>query len=534
MACLKRNPLRRELNELNNVPLGPGYDENNRLSVLTHRGNVGQVIASYAYTLGPIGNRTRIDEATGISRRYTYDDLYRLTKEDVVDPSIVQTYTNDFTYDAVGNRQNKTHADSSQPVGSNDYTYNDTDQLLSENGITYSYDLNGNLEHKTDVSGTTTYGYDYDNRLVTVTTPTQSLSYAYDADGNRIESTGPEGTIRYLVDANRSLSQVLAEYKLGGTVIASYTYADDLISMTRGEQTSWYHFDGLGSTRQLTNEAGEATDAFDYDAFGNLISRTGTTENSFLFTGQRYDANTGFYHLRARYYQPRVGIFTSVDMYAGDLYSPVTLHKYGYVLNNPINYVDLTGWVPQLIRGILAHRHISAMFFKDRPYASTSNYYLSAVTGIASAGYVDLVDTKEKEYYEIKPYTQTEAGVAQLAKYGFLFGLHSIFDMKLGTSWPTEERTEPFMGDSKATITYWLSQSESGLISYQINGDDDFDYNWHMLRQTATSTTTSVIAAATVSSLVRIFVPKIAGITAANMSLLQSEIGLAAVISNGL
>jgi len=327
----------------NGTSVSYGYDDNNRLTSLSHKDGIGQVIASYAYTLGPIGNRTRIDEANGISRNYTIDDLYRLTREEVADPANAQTYANDFTYDAVGNRQKKTYTPYNQPGFANDYTYNDADQLLSENGITYGYDLNGNLETKTDGSGTTTYTYDYDNRLVKVTSPTGTTSYVYDADGNRVSSTTAAGTVNYLVDTNRGLSQVVAEYKTDGTVIASYTYADDLISMTRGGQTYWYHFDGLGSTRLLTDASGAVTDSYDYDAFGNLIARTGATENPFLFTGQRYDANTGFYHLRARYYQPETGRFTVVDPYAGDIYSPATLHKYLYCSNDPINRIDPTG-----------------------------------------------------------------------------------------------------------------------------------------------------------------------------------------------
>jgi RHS repeat-associated protein len=318
------------------------YDGNNRLTHLTHN-SLNSVLASCTYTLGATGNRTRIDEANGISRQYEYDKLYRLTKEQVTDPAEVQTYTNDFAYDAVGNRLNKTNTPFNQPAVSNDYTYNSADQLLTENGATHTYDLNGNLATKTDSAGTTTYSYDYDNRLVSVTSPSGTVTYEYDADGARVSSTTSAGKVKYLVDTNRSLSQVLAEYKTDGALIASYVYADDLISMNRSGAVSFYHFDGLGSTRVLTDSSGAVTDTYDYDAFGNLIARTGTTENEFLFTGQQYDANIGFYHLRARYYQPGAGRFTSVDPWEGDFYAPTTLHLYMYSANDPVNKIDPTG-----------------------------------------------------------------------------------------------------------------------------------------------------------------------------------------------
>lgn len=320
------------------------YDTNNRLTNLAHKNSLADVLASYAYTLGAIGNRTKIDEANGISRQYQYDKLYRLTGEQVADPANTQTYQNDFTYDAVGNRLNKTYTAFNQSAVSNDYTYNTADQLVTENGITYTYDLNGNLASKTDSTGTTTYTYNYEDRLVQVRTPNSELvTYKYDADNNRVSSTTTAGTTKYLVDTNRSLAQVLSEYSTAGDVAASYVYADDLISMNRSGVVSYYHFDGLGSTRLLTDVHGAVTDTYQYDAFGNQIARTGTTVNEFLFTGQQYDANVGFYYLRARYYQPETGRFGTHDPIEGDIYAPASLHKYVYSVNDPVNRIDPSG-----------------------------------------------------------------------------------------------------------------------------------------------------------------------------------------------
>lgn len=168
-----------------------------------------------------------------------------------------------------------------------------------------------------------------------------------------MESVTSSGTTRYLVDTNRALAQVLAEYTPAGVLVASYVYADDLISMRRGGQTYYYHFDGLGSTRLLTDSAGAVTDTYDYDAFGNLIARTGTTPNEFLFTGQQYDANIGFYYLRARYYHPTTGRFTALDPFDGDPYAPMSLHKYLYAGDDPVNKVDPNGEQADLV-GMMA------------------------------------------------------------------------------------------------------------------------------------------------------------------------------------
>ncbi len=59
--------------------------------------------------------------------------------------------------------------------------------------------------------------------------------------------------------------------------------------------------------------------------------------------GEQLDANTGFYNLRARWMNPAIGRFQSMDSYAGDQYDPLTIHKYSFTSNNPINDVDPSG-----------------------------------------------------------------------------------------------------------------------------------------------------------------------------------------------
>ena len=79
-------------------------------------------------------------------------------------------------------------------------------------------------------------------------------------------------------------------------------------------------------------------------AFGNLLTKTGTTENDFLYTGEQYDAHTGFYYLRARYMNPSTGTFTSPDAYTGTIFDPVSLHKYLYANANPVMNRDPSGY----------------------------------------------------------------------------------------------------------------------------------------------------------------------------------------------
>jgi len=59
---------------------------------------------------------------------------------------------------------------------------------------------------------------------------------------------------------------------------------------------------------------GSVTVSYTYDSFGNLIDSTGTSDNTYSFTGeQQFGEADNLVLLRARYYDPRVGRFISRD-----------------------------------------------------------------------------------------------------------------------------------------------------------------------------------------------------------------------------
>jgi RHS repeat-associated protein len=86
-----------------------------------------------------------------------------------------------------------------------------------------------------------------------------------------------------------------------------------------------------------------AGDSYDYDAFGNLISSTGTTPNVYLFAGEQYDSALGLYYNRARYLNTTTGRFWSMDDAEGEDERPTSLHKYLYDEGNPVDNLDPTG-----------------------------------------------------------------------------------------------------------------------------------------------------------------------------------------------
>ena len=137
---------------------------------------------------------------------------------------------------------------------------------------------------------------------------------------------------------------VVAETDRNGEETVYYTRGDELLSMERDGEAWYYLYDGHGSVRILTNEAGRITDRYRYDAYGNLLEKEGDSKNEFLYTGEQYNSNTGLYYLRARYMNPSTGTFISMDSYEGSIYDPVSLHKYLYANANPVMYTDPSGY----------------------------------------------------------------------------------------------------------------------------------------------------------------------------------------------
>jgi RHS repeat-associated protein len=83
------------------------------------------------------------------------------------------------------------------------------------------------------------------------------------------------------------------------------------------------------------------TDIYEYDAFGNSFTVSGSTPNEMYYRGEQWDSDLGLYYFRARYYNPITGRFVSRDPDDGDLTKPASLHKYLYAGGDPIN-----GWDP--------------------------------------------------------------------------------------------------------------------------------------------------------------------------------------------
>ena len=247
-----------------------------------------------------------------------------------------------YSYDAAGNRISAVNGNTTN------YTSNNLNQYIQAGNNSYTYDANGNLT----ADGTNTYTYDYENRLISAAKSGTTAAYAYDSFGRRIQKgLSPQGTVPEITTYVYDGDQIIAEYDNSGNLTTKYIFGpgiDEPVLMTKGGQSYYYHFDGLGSVTSLTNSTGSTGESYTYDAFGKpLIKNASGTPltassigNRYMFTGREYDAETGLYFYRARYYSPELGRFLQRDPvgYIADL------NLYTYCSNNSPNLTDPFGY----------------------------------------------------------------------------------------------------------------------------------------------------------------------------------------------
>ena len=333
----------------NGVSTSHLYDGRRRLTELTTSTGLDEVIQSYVYSLSAAGRRQRVDEHDGTSRHYSFDALGLLERDRVSDAQGLNVYRTDFVYDAVGNRTSESTLDSGGTTTIT-ATYDVNDRLLTWGQASYAWDANGHLVSKTH-SGSDTYQWDFADRLTVATLADGTeIRTTYDIDGNRVrtETTTPGGpvtTLDYLVDPRDVLSHVVAEVVDGQAATVYTRVSDRLISLYRplaGEQR-FFHHDGSGSVRALTDAAGQVTDQYAYTAFGRLLDRTGDDSSPYRFAGEPWDSAIGFSFNRARWLDVETGRFLSMDPQPGSLERPFTLHRYLYAEADPVNKNDPTG-----------------------------------------------------------------------------------------------------------------------------------------------------------------------------------------------
>ena len=147
----------------------------------------------------------------------------------------------------------------------------------------------------------------------------------------------------YVNDITRENEEVLAELNPRGKITTAYTYGYTRESADSHGETQYYLYDGQNNVSRIASEWGRVKETYNYDPYGNLTYGIPDTVNYYGYNGESQNLATGLQYLRARYYNPHTGNFLTEDTYPGQISDPLSLNRYDYVSNNPVNYDDPSG-----------------------------------------------------------------------------------------------------------------------------------------------------------------------------------------------
>ena len=286
------------------------------------------------------GRLDRIERPNGTVRKIKYDSAGRpeIVEEFTSGGQLIDLYKN--KYYPSDELEWVYHIPKSQtwqakPAVVDAMLYNEDNQLSLFEGQAVTHDADGNMTNGPLPDGSFgAYDFDIRNRLGSA----GGISYEYDSEGERVEKSDGTTTTTYINENNLGLTKVLQRDKDGE--VTRYVWGVGLLhEVNDSAEATYYHYDNYGSTTVLTDENEVVTDRIEYSPFGTVISRVGTHDTPFLFTGffgNQSDEN-GLIHMRARFYNPLIRRFVNADP------AQQGWNWYAYAVGNPLGFVDPTG-----------------------------------------------------------------------------------------------------------------------------------------------------------------------------------------------
>ena len=357
----------------------------------------------YYETWDAIGNlKVRVDTSPGKNLRevFDYDAMNRLTTADARNGSNDASKLMSLTYDTAGegNILTKTGIAGSYTYGTKESTCTGSGHvaagphaLTQAGGKSYCYDANGN-----QVSGngrTLTYANTFDLPTEIIGSNNHTTRYSYITGGGRYKRTdtvGADVTTTYFVGS-------VEVVKKGGTTEYRRAIPNGLV--TNGNP-HYILTDHLGSTDQILDCTGNIIQSFSFDAFGKqreaanwklqlgeytsgmatgmlLLSPRSAAKTFHGFTGHEMVDELGLIHMNGRMYDNKLGRFLQADPYIQAPKSSQSLNRYSYLMNNPLNGTDPTGFISEWLKS-----PVRAMMRRWSPeHASTFNGVASAFCG---------------------------------------------------------------------------------------------------------------------------------------------------------
>lgn len=359
----------------NNVVTQQVFDPNNgRLkNVYAGAGNSVQNLTFNYDDAGSLLNRS--DTNQNLGENFLYDSLRRLTTS-TVNSSGAGIVTQTYNYDSIGNiafRSDK-GTYTSGPLNARPHA---VDNIALAGGGTryYHYDANGNLTGEVQYDAASnvvaakgrTTSYTSFNMPATISEPGKSLTFSYGPEHQRTKMVGPSGTTIFLHPDNAGGLAYEKEIKADLSVVNKFyvVAGDEVVALVKQDASAttvtYLHHDYLGSVTALTNEAGSVIERMAYEPFGKRRSAAGALDPNNLIKGVNTDRgyeehehldDLGLIHMNGRVYDPALGRFMTADPGVPHPEDMQSYNRYAYTRNNPLAYVDPSGFADEDAIGV--------------------------------------------------------------------------------------------------------------------------------------------------------------------------------------
>ena len=315
---------------------------------------------SFTYTYDKAGNIKSVMASDSVGKLYDYDGLGQLVKET---PIGLTMYAVTYAYDTAGNIRSITRGGTTlKSFGYANPSWPDLLTSVTANGMTKDilYEGQSRTSDLPSSGNPVTYynGRDYHfdwskgRQLTEAVVGGQTVKYAYDMAGVRSSKQVGDTTYTYTTLSGKVMRQQWGNKSL------EFVYDDGnqpfAMIYKHGSAAELYYYlvNAQGDVAAILDSSGTMVASYNYDAWGSCTVYNSSDAaigdlNPLRYRGYYYDAETGFYYLQSRYYDPAICRFINADTFATtDANGFLSANMFAYCENNPVGNSDSEGEFP--------------------------------------------------------------------------------------------------------------------------------------------------------------------------------------------